>query len=576
MLVFISLSLYVYIYIYVSFKLFYHFDRGNLNLTLLPSSNLRISFIGDDCCTEKLSVLGSDSESSTVTIEDISADSSGRSFLMRFPGGRISYFWCSEKSRLLGAELLTKMKDLLRKKPALSQLTGISEWRLDRFATHLRAYLLGSGSTIQSVPTVSSAAVHSDPPELLPKTQSAFPSLKASHPRGTASQPAKSHSALYQGSLSPRLNTFKDGLSRSSLFNRSGAREKFKRRGDGQCNNVLAIDNASMTLTSTGSAIQTSSGQTEDEKLSEGCSHFLPLSLPDTLPFIPPLSISPLSFHAPLTKIPTSSPSLFSPYYCWCPPGPTTLQYRVAPHLPPASSEPLSLPPFSSILTAARSSSSLQNPPLNLVNVPSLDLPAFFPDPLANISIPVSPFVAVPSSQQIPTFTPFMSDPIVHIPVIDVCSSGQGYLVSAGPTISTTIAPLLPNLVNPLIPEAESVMEKSARETLRLLIGSAQTNPTLMEMLPAALATTEKSLSFIHGKQQGALVVGSRGLYSGILDVGSAANGITSMGLVSLPAISVEGNASEGSSRRNGNEDFENWDDPSCMESQGEVSKSDK
>lgn len=78
------------------------------------------------------------------------------------------------------------------------------------------------------------------------------------------------------------------------------------------------------------------------------------------------------------------------------------------------------------------------------------------------------------------------------------------------------------------------------------------------------------------GKQQGALVVGSRGLYSGILDVGSAANGITSMGLVSLPAISVEGNASEGSSRRNGNEDFENWDDPSCMESQGEVSKSDK
>ncbi|XXG66389.1 hypothetical protein AAC387_Pa05g3879 [Persea americana] len=550
--------------------------RGNLNLTLLPSSNLRISFIGDDCCTEKLSVLGSDSESSTVTIEDISADCSGRSFLMRFPGGRISYFWCSEKSRLLGAELLTKMKDLLRKKPTLSQLTGISESRLDRFATHLRAYLLGSGSTIQSVPTVSSAAVHSDPPELLPKTQSAFPSLKASHPRGTASQPAKSHSALYQGSLSPRLNTFKDGLSRSSLFNRSGAREKFKRRGDGQCNNVLAIDNASMTLTSTGSAIQTSSGQTEDEKLSEGCSHFLPLSLPDTLPFIPPLSISPLSFHAPLTKIPTSSPSLFSPYYCWCPPGPTTLQYRVAPHLPPASSEPLSLPPFSSILTAARSSSSLQNPPLNLVNVPSLDLPAFFPDPLANISIPVSSFVAVPSSQQIPTFTPFMSDPIVHIPVIDVCSSGQGYLVSAGPTISTTIAPLLPNLVNPLIPEAESMMEKSARETLRLLIGSAQTNPTLMEMLPAALATTEKSLSFIHGKQQGALVVGSRGLYSGILDVGSAANGITSMGLVSLPAISVEGNASEGSSRRNGNEDFENWDDPSCMESQGEVSKSDK
>lgn len=394
---------------------------------------------------------------------------------------------------------LGQMKDLLGKKPSLSQLTGISETRLNRFATHLRAYLVGSGSTIQSIPTVSSATLHSDPPELQLKTQSLSPSLKPSHPRATTGQPAKSHSTLYQGSLSPRSNTFKDGLSRTTFFTRTGAREKFKRRGDGQCN-VLAIDNASMTSASTVGATQTCSGQTEDEKLSEGSSHFQPLSLPDTLPFNPPSSISPLSFLAPLTKVPTSSsPSLFSPYYCWCPPCPSTLQYRVAPHLPSTSSDPPSLPPCSSLLSPARSSSSLPNPPLNnLADVSSLDLPAFFPGPLANIPLPVSSFVGVSSSQQIPTFTPFMSDPIVHIPVIDICSSGQGYLVSAGPTISTTIAPLLPNLVNPLIPEAESVVEKSARETLRLLIGSTQTSPTLMEMLPAALATTDKSLSFIH------------------------------------------------------------------------------
>lgn len=114
-MVLLSLPLYIF-YIYIVPLLNYFImlpispcDRGNLNLTLLPSSDLRISFVGDDGCTEKLFVLGSDSESLTVTIEDISADNSGRSFLMRFPGGQISYFWCSEKSMLLGAELFTKV-----------------------------------------------------------------------------------------------------------------------------------------------------------------------------------------------------------------------------------------------------------------------------------------------------------------------------------------------------------------------------------------------------------------------------------------------------------------------------------
>lgn len=124
-----------------------------------------------------------------------------------------------------------------------------------------------------------------------------------------------------------------------------------------------------------------------------------------------------------------------------------------------------------------------------------------------------------------------MCDPIVHIPVIDVCSSGQGYLVSAGPAISTTITPLHPKLVNPLMSETDSVVEKGARETLRLLIsGSTQTNPPMMDVLPAVLTNADQS--------RGILVTGSRGLYCGTRDVNVIANSFAAMGLVSLPGRS--------------------------------------
>ena len=80
-----------------------------MNLTLLPTSDLRISFIGDDGHTERLLTLSSDSQSSAVAVEEISADKSGRSFLIKIPDGEVFYFWCSEKSKLLGDELLAKV-----------------------------------------------------------------------------------------------------------------------------------------------------------------------------------------------------------------------------------------------------------------------------------------------------------------------------------------------------------------------------------------------------------------------------------------------------------------------------------
>ncbi|KAG5033030.1 hypothetical protein JHK82_016597 [Glycine max] len=83
--------------------------RGNLTLVLLPSSDLRLSFIGDDGRTERLFTLTNKSQCSGVMVDEIPTDSSGRSFLVRTPDSRICYFWCSEKSKLLGIELLGKV-----------------------------------------------------------------------------------------------------------------------------------------------------------------------------------------------------------------------------------------------------------------------------------------------------------------------------------------------------------------------------------------------------------------------------------------------------------------------------------
>ena len=80
-----------------------------MNLSVLPTSDLRISFIGDDGYSERLLTLGSDSQSSAVAVEEIPTDKSGRSFLIKIPEGGIFYFWCSEKSKLLGDELLAKV-----------------------------------------------------------------------------------------------------------------------------------------------------------------------------------------------------------------------------------------------------------------------------------------------------------------------------------------------------------------------------------------------------------------------------------------------------------------------------------
>ena len=87
------------------------FVRGYLQLTLLPTSDMRLSFRGDNGVKENLAVVNRyRAGTSHVDVEEISADGSGRTFLLGLPDERLLYFWCSERSRLLGSELLCKVR----------------------------------------------------------------------------------------------------------------------------------------------------------------------------------------------------------------------------------------------------------------------------------------------------------------------------------------------------------------------------------------------------------------------------------------------------------------------------------
>ncbi|KAK4385363.1 hypothetical protein Sango_2660300 [Sesamum angolense] len=459
--------------------------RGNLCLTLLPTSDLRISFNGDDGSVERMATLSSQAQCAAIDIEEISADSSGRSFLIK-SNGVDSYFWCSEKSKLHGIELLRKMKDLLMRKPSLAELSGISERRLNCFATNLRAYL--AGSTVTSVNTSGEFMF----PDMLQSRIKDKPDL---------SRQALSESSSCQEGLLESLSSF------------SIAREKLRQRAD---DFVPLVDSLSL-----------SSANCADLSRSN-C--FVKDELPDTNGIFPfatsnflesfSKSVEPPHAGQKMQQVP-SGLSHISPHYCLCPPVASMLQYTLRNPQLPSSTESLSLPPLSSLLSAAGPSTLLTSKPSpNLGEVPPLDFPSLLPEPLGRL----------PNSQQIPTFTPLICDPIVHIPVIDVCSSGPGYLVSAGPA---RIPPINSNLVDCRLPNAECTLEQSARETLRMLIGSSnQPSSQLLEVLPSVLSSSED--------KQNILVTGSRGLYSGIRDIDATSSSKTTMELVFSTEKSLE------------------------------------
>ncbi|KAK9061039.1 hypothetical protein SSX86_018219 [Deinandra increscens subsp. villosa] len=479
--------------------------RGNLTLSLLPTSDLCLSFLGDDGRVERLSTLKNTSDCSSVMIEGISADNCGRSFMIRIPTfAEPFYFWCSEKSILLGNELLDKMKNLLVKKPSLAELTGISDSRLKCFVAHLRTYLVGSSTRVCNDAAVKSSTTTFSTTSLGPSAtgRSSQPALKSSRGRIFS----------VQGSLSPKASSFKEGPPRNLISLKNAVRDRLRRKGEtGILSCVENLD--TISVSSPSSTNSSTPYQSSEGRISESAGD-MPM-----FPLITGLEVGLPEKAAEDTSFVSSKPPLtpFSPYYCWCPPVVSTLQYTVTSSqmLPISVAEPFTLPPLSSLLTGSTPSSSSSSS--LLTSKPTLNLgevPPFFPEPL--IRLPLS----MPTSQEIPLFTPLMTDPIVHIPVMDICSSGQAYLVSGGPAMNVTIPPLHQALVSPLIQETDSLPEKSARDTLRLLIsGSSQ--------LPSVLAHVDGN--------QNALSSGSRGLYGGATDVNHAiANSIAAMGLVSL------------------------------------------
>lgn len=449
----------------------------------------------------------SESDCSAIKIKNIVADESGRSFLISIPDGETFYFWCSEKSKLLGDELRRKMMDLVKMKPSLAELSGIDESRIDCFAIHLRAYLHGSAainpqasSMLSRDPSIAGSV---DSSELGLDAQISVASQK---PLQSEHVSSLGSNASLMGSPSPMSNAFKDIMLRNSS-SVCVSRDRPRHNGDSY---LSCVDSQ---ISGTSSTDAPSSTYVEDDKIGR---ETRPSNVLETLFAAPPFRGSAATAHS-------LDSTVFSPYYCWCPPTVSTLQYSVGtPHLPILSTD-LSIPLLSSIAPSGCSSSILTPKPALVTDVSSLDFPPLLPEPL--IRLPFS----LATSQQIPTFTPLVGDSIVHIPVIDVCSSGQGYFVSAGPAISGSIPQLHPNLVNPLIPETESVAEKSARETLRLLISNSnQPSPQLIDLLPPVLSRSGE-------ETRNMLATGSRGLYSRTIGVDTTiANDFAIKSLVSL------------------------------------------
>lgn len=429
--------------------------RGNLSLMVLPTSDLRLSFIGDNGHSEQLFTYANKSHCSAVSIEEIAADSSGRSFVIRIANGNAFYYWCSEKSKLLGVELRRKMDELIKKKPSVSELTGIEESRLGSVASHLRLYLMGSvvpnnkGCLVPTPPDTSSSSGSSE----TTATSSASASSISLQARHSGTQLSKS-----QG----RSSSFEENTLRNPSLHISSRDESM------QCSEGYFSIFDSLPITS----VPTSEEGEEAADDSNGIGQILAsediglslLTLPPQFPM-------------------KMGPPVFSPYYCWCPPSTSSIHAPSASYqFPPLSIELPLLPPLSSLLPSSGSDGFLiPSSPLDLSDIPPLPL-------VHHIQIPGTS--SSPSSQQ-QMVIPIMCDPIVHIPVMDICSSGQAYLVSAGPT------GMIPTGMPPLSVENESLMEKGARETLRLLISGAS-------------GTTSAPLNHHHG---------SRGLYNGTRDV---------------------------------------------------------
>ena len=82
------------------------FIRGYLNLAMLPCSEMQLLFTGDDGVIERIADIKSVDKSNNIALDILDPDPSGRSFVLKECDGGKHFFWQSERSKVLGDELL--------------------------------------------------------------------------------------------------------------------------------------------------------------------------------------------------------------------------------------------------------------------------------------------------------------------------------------------------------------------------------------------------------------------------------------------------------------------------------------
>lgn len=230
-------------------------SRGYLSLTMLPYSEMRLSFVGDNGSVERIASIRSGTEDPYVVLEMLLPDSSGKSFVLKLAGNKHAYYWQSEKSKSAGDRLLSEMKDLLTRRPTLSQLTGVHESRLDAFVSQLRSAVVAtssspcfqqsSNSSFSLIGATSTSDTNSVGPSSPLGVSFGSSSLRQSQrmcwsrtsPARIGNNQPLIHGRNHSGnqvSLSPRASGFKEGAVRGTANARSviSSREKHRRRID--------------------------------------------------------------------------------------------------------------------------------------------------------------------------------------------------------------------------------------------------------------------------------------------------------------------------------------------------------
>ncbi|KAH7387092.1 hypothetical protein KP509_16G004600 [Ceratopteris richardii] len=440
-------------------------SRGYLSLSMLPSSEMRLSFVGDDDEIERIAAVKSTEDESQVHLEILNSDPSGRSFVLKVRDGK-HFFWQSERCMSEGKRLVSEMKDYLLQRPTLSQLTNVNESRLNLFVCQVWDKLDAASA---------SAGFQSSTPFSL----SSVPSGTLTNGSASNSVVSSSSSGSRQSPLSPRGSGFKEGTHKASSNMRSFLfpRERHKRRIDkGNSSSVLTFSDSGSTSDKGPDMVKVSLpscsasfGVSKEKGMSpQLCSVSLSISSPCAAELINtfdqplkqvvsvstvstsfPSALSPISsvltgsafssdgLHLPTPpRLPVPSSSLFAPYYCPCPLQSSALQYAFAPPF---------LPPVGELSNVSGPTFFSLKPPSSLLaqTTISLDRVSISPIPL-----PVSSIVNIPVPLQTSNLSSFFSDPIVHIPVVDIQSSNKGFRVAAPPPVSSSGFPaVLPSFL---------------------------------------------------------------------------------------------------------------------------------